>query len=106
MKTYGCRIATTLRARRLAVLLGGISLISLTSPALAQDSAVLERLEALEDRLDALQSENAELRAQLADMRAIGEAEDDMVVAVSGAEVPPAAAQADVPGSPRVATTE
>ena len=105
MKTYGCRIATTLRARRLAVLLGGISLISLTSPALAQDSAVLERLEALEDRLDALQSENAELRAQLADMRAIGEAEDDMVVAVSGAEVPPAAAQADVPGSPRVATT-
>ena len=51
--------------RMSALLLGGISLFSLATPALAQDSAVLDRLEAMEDRLDALQDENAALRAQI-----------------------------------------
>ncbi|ALG62190.1 hypothetical protein VM77_10500 [Citromicrobium sp. JL31] len=85
--------------------MGGILLFSLATPALAQDSAVLERLEALEDRLDALQSENEQLRAQLEDMRGVKTAQGDVVVAATDAQVPAAAAQAEIPGTARVATT-
>ncbi len=105
MNTNSCPTATRGRVRRCAILLGGISLFSLATPALAQDSAVLERLEALEDRLDALQSENEQLRAQLDDMRSVKTAQGDVVVAASDAQAPAAAAQAEIPGTARVATT-
>ena len=65
---------------------------------------MLERLEALEDRLDALQSENQLLRAQLEDMRAAEEAQGEAIVDEADGEAPSATSQADVPGTPRVAT--
>ena len=108
MITYCGRFAMPRRVRQSAILLGGISLLSLTTPALAQDAAVLERLEAMEDRLDALQDENAALRAQIEAMRAEASAEAaaPAVLAVTQGDEPAATAQDRIPGTPQVAAAQ
>ena len=92
--------------RMSALLLGGISLFSLATPALAQDSAVLDRLEAMEDRLDALQDENAALRAQIEAMRAETSVEASAPVAIAQGEEPAATTQDRIPGSTQVAAAQ
>lgn len=58
------------RALVRAALLSGAALATFASPAAAQDSALLERLEALEARFDALANENKALKEELADIKA------------------------------------
>jgi len=49
--------------------MAGAALSAIAAPAMAQDAALLERLEALESRFEALANENEHLRAQVAQLR-------------------------------------
>lgn len=67
------------------VLLGGTASISLAVPAMAQDSSLLNRLEALEQKFNSLAQENASLKQEVVTLRA------DAVRQAAAAPVPASA---------------
>jgi hypothetical protein len=75
-----------------AAILAGASILAFATPTMAQDAALIERLEALEERLESLAEENQALKSEVSALRANAERTQAQVTAQAQSKSAPAQA--------------